>query len=126
MIRRPPRSTLFPYTTLFRSNRRKVDSHEAGNEAPRRKYDPVGQRCDKLTHRIAERRTQQLHVEPQEQHVNEEPEYIQEQQIGDLNEHHSFPSSTPSSLPRSLAAWIARMIASFTSSLAMLASARSV
>src|SRR5256885_4356860 len=72
MIRRPPRSTLFPYTTLFRSNRRKVDSHEAGNEAPRRKYDPVGQRCNELTHRIAERRTQQLHVEPQEQHVNEE------------------------------------------------------
>src|SRR5690349_23026680 len=24
MIRRPPRSTLFPYTTLFRSNRRHV------------------------------------------------------------------------------------------------------
>src|SRR2546427_11017460 len=24
MIRRPPRSTLFPYTTLFRSNRRNV------------------------------------------------------------------------------------------------------
>src|SRR3712207_8880690 len=25
MIRRPPRSTLFPYTTLFRSSRRLVD-----------------------------------------------------------------------------------------------------
>src|SRR2546427_8750102 len=25
MIRRPPRSTLFPYTTLFRSHRRAVD-----------------------------------------------------------------------------------------------------
>src|SRR3989454_11227199 len=25
MIRRPPRSTLFPYTTLFRSDRLKVD-----------------------------------------------------------------------------------------------------
>src|SRR3712207_7035395 len=25
MIRRPPRSTLFPYTTLFRSHRRTVD-----------------------------------------------------------------------------------------------------
>src|SRR2546425_6756153 len=25
MIRRPPRSTLFPYTTLFRSNLREVD-----------------------------------------------------------------------------------------------------
>src|SRR5260370_24985331 len=25
MIRRPPRSTLFPYTTLFRSNRKSAD-----------------------------------------------------------------------------------------------------
>src|SRR3712207_8779612 len=29
MIRRPPRSTLFPYTTLFRSNR---EGHSHGNE----------------------------------------------------------------------------------------------
>src|SRR5216683_5047809 len=28
MIRRPPRSTLFPYTTLFRSPRRPVRDHE--------------------------------------------------------------------------------------------------
>src|SRR3712207_8713531 len=27
MIRRPPRSTLFPYTTLFRSSRRQVPAH---------------------------------------------------------------------------------------------------
>src|SRR5438094_10174651 len=27
MIRRPPRSTLFPYTTLFRSNQRYGSSH---------------------------------------------------------------------------------------------------
>src|SRR5258706_9504357 len=26
MIRRPPRSTLFPYTTLFRSDRRKISA----------------------------------------------------------------------------------------------------
>src|SRR5687767_15632591 len=29
MIRRPPRSTLFPYTTLFRSGRRIVDGEVA-------------------------------------------------------------------------------------------------
>src|SRR5436305_11630844 len=29
MIRRPPRSTLFPYTTLFRSGARDVDVHVA-------------------------------------------------------------------------------------------------
>src|SRR5256886_6249362 len=27
MIRRPPRSTLFPYTTLFRSHQHRVDVH---------------------------------------------------------------------------------------------------
>src|ERR1039457_7314552 len=32
MIRRPPRSTLFPYTTLFRSNSRR---HELSNSLPR-------------------------------------------------------------------------------------------
>src|SRR2546429_6775699 len=30
MIRRPPRSTLFPYTTLFRSQLRVVDDQEVG------------------------------------------------------------------------------------------------
>src|SRR2546427_7762851 len=29
MIRRPPRSTLFPYTTLFRSQRRAIDLDES-------------------------------------------------------------------------------------------------
>src|SRR5690349_23984179 len=28
MIRRPPRSTLFPYTTLFRSQDRRADHHD--------------------------------------------------------------------------------------------------
>src|SRR3990167_1985032 len=31
MIRRPPRSTLFPYTTLFRSSIKRADSCSAGN-----------------------------------------------------------------------------------------------
>src|SRR2546425_6764888 len=34
MIRRPPRSTLFPYTTLFRSPRRHRAGHRAVTEAP--------------------------------------------------------------------------------------------
>src|SRR3712207_6991548 len=35
MIRRPPRSTLFPYTTLFRSHSRDQKTHrnEEGNES---------------------------------------------------------------------------------------------
>src|SRR2546422_10991058 len=34
MIRRPPRSTLFPYTTLFRSRARQRDSHPRFLNAP--------------------------------------------------------------------------------------------
>src|SRR3712207_8063146 len=35
MIRRPPRSTLFPYTTLFRSARRDDDVDRLGREPER-------------------------------------------------------------------------------------------
>src|SRR5256885_14606819 len=44
MIRRPPRSTLFPYTTLFRSPEKGVIAHDemptsrrAGDSGPRRR-----------------------------------------------------------------------------------------
>src|SRR5256885_6285858 len=45
MIRRPPRSTLFPYTTLFRSIRRGID-RLAGNPVP------LGRPCAQV-HRAA-------------------------------------------------------------------------
>src|SRR5690554_7394355 len=32
MIRRPPRSTLFPYTTLFRSGNEEQQQRQAGND----------------------------------------------------------------------------------------------
>src|SRR2546430_10767178 len=53
MIRRPPRSTLFPYTTLFRSTpvepwRHKQQDggcrHEAGHESDRNDANPLAQR----------------------------------------------------------------------------------
>src|SRR2546423_14370490 len=44
MIRRPPRSTLFPYTTLFRSNRDRGRDHEAELELDRR--DVVQRVCE--------------------------------------------------------------------------------
>src|SRR5438876_3759137 len=34
MIRRPPRSTLFPYTTLFRSRRSSSSGHSRWNRLP--------------------------------------------------------------------------------------------
>src|SRR3712207_8142010 len=46
MIRRPPRSTLFPYTTLFRSvghlERRRADLSLADRREPRRRRLPGG------------------------------------------------------------------------------------
>src|SRR5438067_9115498 len=39
MIRRPPRSTLFPYTTLFRSGGRDRDAFEVGDRAAVRAGD---------------------------------------------------------------------------------------
>src|SRR2546422_11772803 len=41
MIRRPPRSTLFPYTTLFRSQRGQGD--RAGERQPERPLEPERQ-----------------------------------------------------------------------------------
>src|SRR3712207_7448257 len=54
MIRRPPRSTLFPYTTLFRSGRR---AHLVVDPAGRG-ADP-GELCGGLRH-VEERRGQRL------------------------------------------------------------------
>src|SRR2546430_10593702 len=39
MIRRPPRSTLFPYTTLFRSDQPARDQGHAGGDPPGRAAD---------------------------------------------------------------------------------------
>src|SRR3712207_9575278 len=42
MIRRPPRSTLFPYTTLFRSGRDDDPSRREWRARVRRGHQPVG------------------------------------------------------------------------------------
>src|SRR2546430_11875134 len=49
MIRRPPRSTLFPYTTLFRSGLGAQDPHDRGQRrglahsvAPEQRHDLAG------------------------------------------------------------------------------------
>src|SRR3712207_8979011 len=41
MIRRPPRSTLFPYTTLFRSPRRGLPRRPAAGVHPARRGDEL-------------------------------------------------------------------------------------
>src|SRR3712207_7718939 len=40
MIRRPPRSTLFPYTTLFRSDGRRCHGHKAQGGDERENFCP--------------------------------------------------------------------------------------
>src|SRR3712207_8977197 len=42
MIRRPPRSTLFPYTTLFRSRHEALDDAEVVQQHLRQRGDAVG------------------------------------------------------------------------------------
>src|SRR3712207_7510631 len=50
MIRRPPRSTLFPYTTLFRSScRTGFRTHTALKSLSYKRYDTSGIDPDKLT-----------------------------------------------------------------------------
>src|SRR3712207_8176633 len=44
MIRRPPRSTLFPYTTLFRSDEPQDDGHDRADELAGDVDDVEGQR----------------------------------------------------------------------------------
>src|SRR3712207_7589985 len=46
MIRRPPRSTLFPYTTLFRSDRELSYSTPNGRFWHRASFDGYGERRD--------------------------------------------------------------------------------
>src|SRR3712207_8944215 len=69
MIRRPPRSTLFPYTTLFRSRRQAADPHELpgrargrgghGGRREARARDP-GDRAAALGHRARDRKSTRL------------------------------------------------------------------
>src|SRR3712207_7034146 len=57
MIRRPPRSTLFPYTTLFRSAHpfhARVDVHAAAAREAREREAPVGGQRDRERRRRAD------------------------------------------------------------------------
>src|SRR2546429_7092806 len=62
MIRRPPRSTLFPYTTLFRSSRRgRIVSMEArGTSQVIRANVPLGQMFGYVTDLRSEEHTSEL------------------------------------------------------------------
>src|SRR2546429_3218809 len=61
MIRRPPRSTLFPYTTLFRSRRRTALQTSPGEafEEFRERYTPEGFLDTVLTSKTLEKRSEE-------------------------------------------------------------------
>src|SRR2546422_4307560 len=64
MIRRPPRSTLFPYTTLFRSDQRGVGPGRRGDDAAR-----LGLGLRKLSERGAAGERRRMHRS--EEHTSE-------------------------------------------------------
>src|SRR5256885_5356201 len=70
MIRRPPRSTLFPYTTLFRSLRSKTTSRRC--ERTLRQNCGTLRRVDRTGARTYARRTRFVHSgERSEEHTSE-------------------------------------------------------
>src|SRR2546421_2857628 len=54
MIRRPPRSTLFPYTTLFRSDSAPLARHRVRRRAPRAARRQDRTMIDRRAHRSEE------------------------------------------------------------------------
>src|SRR5690242_21182865 len=52
MIRRPPRSTLFPYTTLFRSLGIDANDNRSRRAAEGRGCRNAGERCEQRTHAV--------------------------------------------------------------------------
>src|SRR3712207_7612845 len=77
MIRRPPRSTLFPYTTLFRSRRPDQVGDRVGLRARQRPHLDAAVRgdlgVDRLGHAVLEvgRHLGQVEVHRSEEHTSE-------------------------------------------------------
>src|SRR2546422_11189129 len=68
MIRRPPRSTLFPYTTLFRSGIGADDARGAHHELERR-LDLAAQRAGRPE--VGRREDRPQHLARSEEHTSE-------------------------------------------------------
>src|SRR2546427_4598241 len=69
MIRRPPRSTLFPYTTLFRSRRDAVSS--ARSAASRPDHKPNTGQLDEVAEVGIPRHQRQIMIQRSEEHTSE-------------------------------------------------------
>src|SRR2546430_13503921 len=83
MIRRPPRSTLFPYTTLFRSERERGAQDEREQDQDRRRPGDRGDEADEeaRAHRdVEELRGAEGQVGPLEQALHRSEEQTSELQ----------------------------------------------
>src|SRR2546430_6223187 len=67
MIRRPPRSTLFPYTTLFRSPTRRADAFGVAARVGVLRLERVGQAEQRLVDRALHLRSEEHTSELQSQ-----------------------------------------------------------
>src|SRR3712207_8305435 len=95
MIRRPPRSTLFPYTTLFRSAGAAVGGHGAGRGAAAGRPGGAGVRGE--PRRPGGRRPRRRPVDRSEEHTSElqSPQYLVCRLL--LAKKKTTPSAAPSS-----------------------------
>src|SRR5256885_6547804 len=71
MIRRPPRSTLFPYTTLFRSAPARMPDPEVVDPAPQLRVDLGDQRRHRLGPGAPEHLLEPLQQRRSEEHTSE-------------------------------------------------------
>src|ERR1039457_6375279 len=74
MIRRPPRSTLFPYTTLFRSGGGGRGDHESGHvDHPRRRSEEhtseLQSPCNLVCRLLLEKKKNKKQITSQSQHT---------------------------------------------------------
>src|SRR2546427_5444079 len=68
MIRRPPRSTLFPYTTLFRSPVQHEPGHDQDRPAGRQQLGPADHPRER---QLQVRRDAHAHLTRSEEHTSE-------------------------------------------------------
>src|SRR3712207_8902381 len=71
MIRRPPRSTLFPYTTLFRSPGDKLPRPPSGGGRGGREGSPDGGGDDEFQFVLSRQEFVDLFLERSEEHTSE-------------------------------------------------------
>src|SRR2546430_8971795 len=96
MIRRPPRSTLFPYTTLFRSRRLRVDG-DVGTDEPDAETRIL--RLERLGHPHVVREGWRARVEQGELVVAGEGAHVfQGEAVGRRSEEHTSELQSQSNL----------------------------